>query len=104
MAPGRKQSHRLKLLRTVSRGLGAGNGAGLLRASAGVAAVYLFGSRGRGDAQPNSDVDVAVLFQEDPPSTFEGLPLDLESELPATDISICFLTLLRYRRLAGQRP
>jgi predicted nucleotidyltransferase len=48
---------------------------------AGLAAVYLFGSVGRGDARADSDVDVAVLYQKDPPATLEGLPLDLEGEL-----------------------
>jgi predicted nucleotidyltransferase len=42
---------------------------------------YLFGSRARGDASPRSDVDVAVLFEEDPPRTLDGLHLDLADEL-----------------------
>jgi uncharacterized protein len=47
----------------------------------GLAAVYVFGSVGRGDARADSDVDVAVLYRNDPPATLEGLPLDLEGEL-----------------------
>lgn len=44
-------------------------------------AVYLFGSVARGTAHARSDVDVAVLFEEEPPPTLEGLQLDLEAEL-----------------------
>ena len=44
---------------------------------------YLFGSRGRGDARPNSDVDVAVLFAEEPPRTLAGLHLELADRLSA---------------------
>jgi uncharacterized protein len=47
----------------------------------GLAAVYLFGSVGRGDARADSDVDVAVLYEKEPPATLEGMPLDLEGEL-----------------------
>jgi len=49
----------------------------------GAAAVYLFGSWARGEARADSDVDVGVLFAEDPPPTFDGLPLDLEGEIEA---------------------
>ncbi|MGH8666784.1 MAG: nucleotidyltransferase domain-containing protein, partial [Burkholderiales bacterium] len=38
-----------------------------------IACAYLFGSRARGDARAESDVDVAVLFSESPPATLEGL-------------------------------
>lgn len=47
----------------------------------GMVAVYLFGSVARGRARADSDVDVAVLYQVDPPRTLEGLPLDLEDDL-----------------------
>jgi uncharacterized protein len=46
-----------------------------------VVAAYLFGSVARGTATPTSDVDVAILFVTDPPSTIDGLHLGLESEL-----------------------
>ena len=46
-----------------------------------VIAAYLFGSRARGSAGNRSDADVAILFAQDPPRTFEGLPLGLEAEL-----------------------
>lgn len=39
----------------------------------GIAAAYLFGSVARGTARPDSDVDVAVLYDEVPPRTLEGL-------------------------------
>ena len=35
-----------------------------LKPEADVAVAYLFGSRARGTARPNSDVDVAVLLDE----------------------------------------
>jgi predicted nucleotidyltransferase len=54
---------------------------GVLEASRGVVCAYLYGSRARGSARPDSDVDIAVLFETDPPATFEGLPLDLEGDL-----------------------
>jgi predicted nucleotidyltransferase len=46
-----------------------------------LAAVYLYGSVARGEARLGSDVDVAVLFRETPPSTLEGIPALLEAEL-----------------------
>ena len=50
---------------------------------AGTAAVYLFGSVARGDSTPGSDVDLAILFEQDPPRTLEGLHLDLGDALQA---------------------
>jgi predicted nucleotidyltransferase len=47
----------------------------------GIIAVYLFGSVARGQARPGSDVDVAVLFRQQPRPSLEGLPLDLEGQL-----------------------
>lgn len=48
----------------------------------GVAAVYLFGSVARGESRPDSDLDVAVLFEPAPErGTFESLRLDLRVEL-----------------------
>lgn len=44
-------------------------------------AVYLFGSVARGDARADSDVDVAVLFAEEPPSTLEAPQFALEAQL-----------------------
>ncbi len=46
-----------------------------------VVAVYLYGSVARGMHGPASDVDVAILLEEPPPATLEGLPLDMEAEL-----------------------
>jgi predicted nucleotidyltransferase len=47
----------------------------------GIAAAYLFGSVARGTAGPKSDVDVGILYSEDPPHTLEGLGFELEGEL-----------------------
>jgi len=47
----------------------------------GIAAAYLFGSVARDTAAPGSDVDVGVLYEEDPPLTLEGLGLRLEGDL-----------------------
>ena len=46
-----------------------------------VAAAYLFGSIARGTARRDSDVDVAVLFAEDPPRTLDGFHLDWADEI-----------------------
>jgi len=50
---------------------------------AGTAAVYLFGSVARAESKPDSDIDVAILFEQDPPRTLEGLRLGLADELQA---------------------
>jgi predicted nucleotidyltransferase len=42
---------------------------------------YLFGSVARGDDRLGSDVDLAVLFRDDPPRTLAGLHLDLADRL-----------------------
>ena len=47
----------------------------------GIAAAWLFGSVARGTARPDSDVDVGVLFREDPPRTLAGYRFDLEADL-----------------------
>jgi predicted nucleotidyltransferase len=47
----------------------------------GIAAAYLFGSVARGTARPDSDADVAILLEKDPPATLGGLHLDLEGDL-----------------------
>lgn len=44
-------------------------------------AAYLFGSEARGSARSDSDVDVAVLLRQPPPTTLEGLQLDLAAEI-----------------------
>lgn len=49
----------------------------------GIVCAYLFGSRARGEARAASDVDVAVLFEETPPATLDGLRYDLSSMLEA---------------------
>jgi predicted nucleotidyltransferase len=47
----------------------------------GVVCVYLYGSVARGEAGRDSDVDIAVLYTQDPPPTLEGLGLDLGDQL-----------------------
>ena len=46
-----------------------------------IVAAYLFGSVARGDDGAGSDVDVALLYQRDPPPTFAALPLRLEGDV-----------------------
>lgn len=50
-------------------------------AAEGIAAAWLFGSVARGTARPDSDVDIGVLFREDPPLTLAGYRFDLEADL-----------------------
>jgi predicted nucleotidyltransferase len=47
----------------------------------GLAAVYLFGSVARGTARVQSDVDVGVLFQDEPESVLTSSTMRLEGEL-----------------------
>lgn len=46
-----------------------------------IVCAYLFGSQARGEAGPGSDVDVALLFREEPPSSLDGLGLDLAAAI-----------------------
>ena len=48
-----------------------------------VAAVYLFGSQARGNARPDSDIDLGLLYVEPPAGTLLDQPFLLESELSA---------------------
>ena len=47
----------------------------------GTVAVYLFGSVARGDAGPDSDVDVGILFAVEPPATLDAPQFAIEAEL-----------------------
>jgi predicted nucleotidyltransferase len=47
----------------------------------GAVAVYLFGSVARGEARADSDVDVGVLFEQDPPATLDAPQFAIEAEL-----------------------
>ncbi len=47
----------------------------------GIAAAYLFGSVARGTAGPGSDVDVGILYRENPPPTLAGMGFRLEGDL-----------------------
>jgi predicted nucleotidyltransferase len=51
------------------------------RADADIVCIYLFGSLARGQGHRKSDVDIAVLFVTDPPSTLDGLGLELGNAL-----------------------
>lgn len=44
-------------------------------------AVYLFGSFGRGEAGPHSDVDLGLLYTTPPAATLRGQPFELEADL-----------------------
>jgi uncharacterized protein len=46
-----------------------------------VVAAYLFGSRARGTARDDSDVDLAVLVRGEPAATLDGLGMDLLADL-----------------------
>lgn len=43
--------------------------------------MYLFGSVARGEARTDSDVDVGVLFEQDPPATLDAPQFAVEAEL-----------------------
>lgn len=47
----------------------------------GAVAVYLFGSVARGEATLESDVDVGILFAEDPPATLSAPQFAIEAAL-----------------------
>lgn len=47
----------------------------------GIAAAWLFGSVARGTPRAGSDVDVGVLYSEDPPRTLAGLGFGLQDDL-----------------------
>jgi predicted nucleotidyltransferase len=43
----------------------------------GIVCVYVYGSVARGEARGASDIDVAVLYAQEPPPTLDGLGLEL---------------------------
>lgn len=53
----------------------------LSREGADVLAAYVFGSVGRGEATPASDVDVGVLLASGRPRTLGALPVELAASL-----------------------
>jgi uncharacterized protein len=62
----------------------------------GIAAAWLFGSVARGTARPDSDVDVGILYREDPPRTLAGIGqvFNLQEELTEiTDLPIQIVAL-----------
>jgi predicted nucleotidyltransferase len=50
-------------------------------ADADIVCAYLYGSLGRGQGHRESDVDIAVLYATEPPSTLDGLGLELGNTL-----------------------
>lgn len=54
---------------------------GVVAQAPGVAAAYVFGSVARGESRPESDVDVGVLYTEQPPATLQGVVGDLRRVL-----------------------
>jgi predicted nucleotidyltransferase len=48
-----------------------------------IACAYLFGSQARGEARRDSDVDLAVLYRDEPPPTLDGLGLELIAAVEA---------------------
>lgn len=51
------------------------------RDPAGASAVYLFGSVARGEARPDSDIDVGILFASDPPARLDAPRFAIEAAL-----------------------
>jgi predicted nucleotidyltransferase len=47
----------------------------------GIVCAYLYGSMARGGAHGGSDIDVAVLYAEEPPPTLDGLGLEVGAAL-----------------------
>ena len=52
-----------------------------LHAEPDIVAAYLYGSVARGTQRLDSDVDVALLLESDPPDTLESLRLDLAARI-----------------------
>jgi predicted nucleotidyltransferase len=46
-----------------------------------IVCVYVYGSVARGEARAGSDIDIAVLYAEEPPRTLDGLGLGLSGAL-----------------------
>ena len=42
---------------------------------------YLYGSAARGDDRATSDLDIAVLFRQEPPATLDGMGFDIAGDV-----------------------
>jgi predicted nucleotidyltransferase len=51
------------------------------RCHQGVTCAYLYGSTARGEAHAASDIDITVLYTQDPPATLDGLEFELANKL-----------------------
>jgi predicted nucleotidyltransferase len=49
--------------------------------SAGIVAVYLYGSSAQGTARSDSDVDVGLVLAHVPPATLDSQPYEVEADL-----------------------
>ncbi len=49
----------------------------------GLVCAWLFGSVARGTARPDSDVDVAVLYERDPPETLDASAASIGGDIEA---------------------
>lgn len=59
-----------------------------------IACAYLYGSTARGEARAGSDIDIAVLLRQTPPSTLDGLALDVGADIErATGAPVDILVL-----------
>ncbi|MEO7135272.1 MAG: nucleotidyltransferase domain-containing protein [Vicinamibacterales bacterium] len=59
-----------------------------------VAAMYVFGSVARGNARPDSDMDLAALLREVPASTLESRLFEYQDELARLAGRVVQLTIL----------
>ncbi|CAN5179021.1 type II toxin-antitoxin system antitoxin [soil metagenome] len=80
----------------------------LRRLIPGLAAVYVFGSHARGDARPDSDLDLAIVSETpvkpvDLQAAREAVELALGRDVDLVDLSVASPVLGRQVLLEGQR-